>query len=332
MSGPTQRLIQTNGIHLNVAEAGKGPPVLLCHGFPEGWYSWRHQIKALSEAGFHAIAPDMRGYGKSDRPEPIDQYSIFHMIGDLVGLLDALETPSAVIVGHDWGAGIAWQAARLRPDRFRAAVILSVPFRPRGPAHPTSLMPQTADAQFYQLYFQEPGVAEAEFERDPHHTMRAMLYGGSGEGVAAIRAMMASSGRASSGVGMVSRKDGLLPPGVTIPLPSWLSEADLDEYADEFKRSGFRGPLNYYRNVDRNWELMGAFEGVKVTVPTLYIAGDHDMVTAFPGAAEHIANMKQSVPLLRDTIMLPGCGHWTQQERPNEVNTAMLEFLRSLPK
>ena len=329
MRKPIERIVKTNGISLNVVEQGQGPLVLLCHGFPESWYSWRHQINALAEAGFHVAAPDMRGYGKSDRPETIDQYTIFHLVGDLVGLLDGLEAPTAVIIGHYWGAGIAWQAARLRPDRFRAIVSLSVPFRPRSPARPTSLMPQTADAQFYQLYFQEPGVAEAEFEKDPRLTLRAMLYGGSGEGVAAIRAVAANTGR-TRGVGMVPRAGGWLPASAP-PLPSWLSEADLDVYAEEFARCGFRGPLNYYRNIDRNWELMAAFDGTKVTVPALYIAGDHDMVVAFPGTAEQIANMKQVVPLLRDIQMLPGCGHWTQQERPAEVNAAIIEFLRSLP-
>jgi epoxide hydrolase A/B len=331
MNNLVQRIIKTNGISLNIAEQGEGPLVLLCHGFPEGWYSWRHQIEVLATAGFHVVAPDMRGYGKSDRPEAIDQYTILHLIGDLVGLLDALEAPNAVIVGHDWGATIAWAAARLRPDRFRAAAILSVPIRPRPPAPPTSLMPQTADAVFYQLYFQEPGVAEAEMDKDPQLALRAAFFSLSGEGVAAIRAMAASHGK-SPGVGMVPRTGGLVPSGVTIPLPSWLSEADLDVYAAEFKRSGFRGPLNYYRNIDRNWELMAAFEGTKVTVPALYIAGDQDMVVAFPGAAEHIANMKQSVPLLSDIQMLPGCGHWTQQERPAEVSAAIIEFLRSLQK
>jgi pimeloyl-ACP methyl ester carboxylesterase len=331
MSQPTQRMIKTNGISLNVAELGEGPLVLLCHGFPESWYSWRHQLDALAAAGFHAVAPDMRGYGKSDRPEAIDQYTIFHLVGDLVGLLDALEAPTAVIVGHDWGATIAWHAARLRPDRFRAAAILSVPFRPRSPARPTSVMPQTADAQFYQLYFQEPGVAEAEFEKDPRATLAAMLYGGSGEGTAAIRARAAQSGAPSAGVGMVSRSAGMLPNG-PVPLPSWLSAADLDFYGAEFARSGFRGPLNYYRNIDRNWELTAAFEGVKVVVPSLFIAGDHDLVIAFPGAADHLANMKQWVPQLRDIKMLPGCGHWTQQERPQEVNAAMIEFLRRLAR
>jgi pimeloyl-ACP methyl ester carboxylesterase len=316
VSEAAQRLIETNGIHLNIAEQGQGPLVLFCHGFPESWYSWRHQISALAAAGFHAVAPDMRGYGKSDRPEAIDQYTMFHLIGDLVGLLDVLQAPTAIIVGHDWGASIAWHAARLRPDRFRAVACLSVPYRPRGPAPPTSVMPRTTEAQFYQLYFQEPGVAEAELERDPRMTVRSMLYGASGEGAAAFRAAAASGG-ATPNVGMVPRGGGMLPaPGTPMPLPGWLNEADIDFYADEFRRSGFRGPLNYYRNVDRNWELLAAFADVKVTVPALYVAGDHDMVLAAPGIAEYLKNLKQFVPELRGIQMLPGCGHWTQQERP----------------
>jgi pimeloyl-ACP methyl ester carboxylesterase len=331
MSKPTERIIKTNDISLNVVEQGHGPLVLLCHGFPESWYSWRHQIGALAAAGFHAVAPDMRGYGKSDRPEAIDQYTIFHLVGDVVSLLDAFGTPSAFVVGHDWGATIAWQAARLRPDRFRGVVNLSVPYRPRAPARPTTLMPQTADAQFYQLYFQEPGVAEAELEKDPRFSLRTMLYGSSGEGAAAFRALVAS-GRTAPSVGMVPRGSGLLrgivePP----PLPTWLSDADIAFYAGEFERSGFRGPLNYYRNVDRNWELMAPFADVRVSVPALYIAGNDDMVLAAPGTAEHLANLRQFVPALRDIRMLPGCGHWTQQERPAEVNAAIIEFLRSLP-
>jgi pimeloyl-ACP methyl ester carboxylesterase len=333
MSDPTQRMIETNGIRLNIAEQGEGPPVLLCHGFPESWYSWRHQIDALAAAGFRAIAPDMRGYGKSDAPQAIDQYTIFHLVGDLVGLLDALEIPSAVIVGHDWGATIAWQAARLRPDRFRAVACLSVPYRPRGPARPTSVMPRTAEAQFYQLYFQEPGVAEAELERDPRATVLNMLYGASGEGIAA-RAAAAASGNASAaaGIGMVPHGGGMLrSSGAPVPLPAWLSKADIDFYAGEFSRSGFRGPLNYYRNVDCNWELMAAFTGALVTVPALYVAGDRDMVVSFPGTDQLLANFKNFVPALRGIKMLPGCGHWTQQERPDEVNAAIIDFVRGLP-
>ena len=330
MSETTQRMIESNGIRLNIAEQGKGPLVLLCHGFPESWYSWRHQIGALATAGFRAVAPDMRGYGKSDAPEAIDQYTIFHLVGDLVGLLDALEAPTAVIVGHDWGANIAWQRARLRPHRFRAVVALSVPFRPRGPVRPTSVMPRTADAQFYMLYFQNPGVAEAELERDPRATVRNMLYGASGDGAAA-RAAAASRGAAPS-IGMVPRGGGMMQgPGAPATLPAWLSEADIDFYAGEFKRSGFRGGLNYYRNIDRNWELTAAFADVKVTVPALYVAGDRDLVVAAPGTAEHLANLKQFVPALRNIQMLPGCGHWTQQERPGEVSAAIIDFVRGLP-
>src|ERR1700737_3616211 len=258
MSKPTERIIRANGISLNVVEQGNGPLVLLCHGFPESWYSWRHQLDALAAAGFRAVAPDMRGYGKSDAPHAIDQYTIFHLVGDLVGLLDALEASTAVIVGHDWGANVAWQAARLRPDRFRAVAALSVPYRPRSEAPPTSVMPRTAAAQFYQLYFQEPGVAEAELEHDPRITVRNMLYGGAAGGAAAIRAAAASGGAAPS-IGMVPHGGGFLRgAGAPAMLPAWLSEADIDFYAGEFKRSGFRGPLNYYRNVDRNWELMAA--------------------------------------------------------------------------
>jgi len=331
MSKPTERIIKTNGISLHVVEQGEGPLVLLCHGFPECSSSWRHHIEALAAAGCHAVALDMRGYGKSDRPEAIDQYTIFHLIGDLVGLLDALEAPTAVIVGHDWGAYIAWQAARLRPDRFRAVASLSVPLRPRGPARPTSVMPQTAEAQFYQLYFQQPGVAEAAMERDPRVTVLSSLYGASGEGAAAFRAA-AARGEKTGTPGMVPRS-GNWPQERALPpkLPAWLTDADIDFYAGEFRRTGFRGPLNYYRNLDRNWELMAAFADVTLKVPALFIAGDHDMVMAAPpGLDQHLANLRQFVTTLRDVRILPGCGHWTQQERAAEVNTAMIDFLREL--
>jgi pimeloyl-ACP methyl ester carboxylesterase len=321
MSEATQRMIETNGIRLNIAEQGKGPLVLLCHGFPESWYSWRHQLGALAAAGFHAVAPDMRGYGKSDRPEAIDQYTIFHLVGDMVGLLDALGAPSAVIVGHDWGATVAWHAALLRPDRFRAVVGLSVPFRPRSNVVPTSAMPRTADARFYPLYFQEAGVAEAELERDPRASVRNMLYGASGD-----------APRGGPDIGMVPQGGGFLRgPGAPATLPAWLGERDVDVYAGEFKRAGFRGALNWYRNIDRNWQLMAPFADARVTIPALYIAGDRDMVVAFPGMDQLLANLKRLVPGLRGTLMLPGCGHWTQQERPGEVNAAILDFLRNLP-
>ena len=324
---PTHRTVATNGIRMHLTEAGTGPLVLLCHGFPELGYSWRHQLPALAEAGFRAVAPDMRGYGRTDRPEEIDQYTLLHLVGDVVGFLDALGAEQAVIAGHDWGAPVAWHAALMRPDRFRGVIGLSVPYRPRGPVRPTTVMPQTEDAVFYQLYFQTPGVAEAEFEQDVRHAIRSMLYSISGDA-------SAREGGVTSivAVGMVRRKGGFLD-GMANPaaLPSWLSEADVNFYAGEFARTGFRGGLNWYRNIDRNWELLAPFAGASVMVPALYIAGDRDPVVRFPGMDQLIPNLSRFVPQLRGTMMLPGCGHWTQQERAAEVNAAMIDFLRGLP-
>jgi pimeloyl-ACP methyl ester carboxylesterase len=309
---------------MHIAEQGSGPVVVLCHGFPESWYSWRHQLRALAEAGFHAVAPDMRGYGQTDRPQEIEKYTLFHLVGDMVGLLDALGAEQAVIAGHDWGAPVAWHAALMRPDRFRGVIGLSVPYRPRGLVPPTTVMPQRDDALFYQLYFQAPGVAEAELERDAKRTIRTILYSASGD------APRRDSG-AGDGVGMVPRQGGFLTRMVTPDtLPPWLTEADIDAYAGEFVRAGFRGGLNWYRNIDRNWELLAPFAGAHVTIPALYVAGDRDLVVAFRGADQFIANLATVVPRLRRTIMLPGCGHWTQQERSSEVSAAMIDFLRSL--
>jgi pimeloyl-ACP methyl ester carboxylesterase len=322
MNEVTHRMVETNGIRLHLAEQGAGPLVVLCHGFPESWYSWRHQLAALAAAGFHAVAPDMRGYGQSDRPEEIDRYTLFHLVGDMVGVLDALKAEQAVIVGHDWGAPVAWWSALLRPDRFRAVIGLSVPYLPRGRVRPTSVMPQNADAVFYQLYFQAPGEAEAEYERDVGLTLRRLLYSASGD---------APPREAGVDVGMVPRGGGAIARMKSpATLPAWLSEADLAFYTDEFARTGFRGGLNWYRNIDRNWELAGAFAGARVTVPALYIVGDRDLVVAFRGVNELIANLPTFVPGLRGTVMLKGCGHWTQQERVADVNAAILEFLQHL--
>jgi epoxide hydrolase A/B len=325
MTEIAHRTVETNGIRMHVAEAGTGPLVVLCHGFPESWYSWRHQLAALAGAGYHAVAPDMRGYGQTDRPDQIESYTLLHLIGDMVGLLDALGESQAAIVGHDWGAPVAWWSALLRPDRFRAVIGLSVPYASRGPIRPTTVMPQTDDAMFYQLYFQTPGVAEAELERDPRQTIRRVLYSASGD-----RARAATDAPRGE-VGMVPKEGGFLSRMIDPPaLPPWLTEADVDFYAAEFSRTGFGGGLNWYRNMDRNWELLAAYAGARIQVPALYVAGDRDLVVAFRGMDKLLPNLSRLVPNLRGTLMLPGCGHWTQQERPAEVNAAMLDFLRSL--
>ena len=319
MSEITHRELETNGIRMHVAEQGTGPLVVLCHGFPESWYSWRHQLAALSAAGFHAVAPDMRGYGRTDAPAEIEAYTLCHLVGDMVGLVGALGETSAVIAGHDWGAPVAWHAALMRPDVFRAVIGLSVPYRPRGPVRPTTAMPRTDDTVFYQLYFQTPGVAEAELEQDVRATIRRLAHGGSGDAPA------------RETIAMVPRQGGFLQ-YMTDPetLPPWLTAADVEFYAGELARTGFRGGLNWYRNIDRSWELLAPFAGARVSVPALYVAGDRDLVVRFPGMDQLIPNLSKFVPKLRRTVMLPGCGHWTQQERPREVNDAMLEFLKGV--
>jgi pimeloyl-ACP methyl ester carboxylesterase len=320
------RFIEANGICMNVAEQGNGPLVLLCHGFPETSYSWRHQLASLADAGFHAVAPDMRGYGKTDSPAETDQYTIFHLVGDMVGLLDSLESETAIIVGNDWGTTVAWQAALMRPDRFRGVVALGVPMMGQPPMPPTQLFPQTNDALLYALYFQVPGMAEAEFERDVPTTMRKLLYGASGE---------AGPRQENDGTpnpfGMVSRRDGLLAPLPSpAQLPIWLTETDLDTFATAFAESGFRGGLNYYRNLDRNWKLQSSLNGKTVNIPALYMVGERDVGLSIPGMRELIAAMPGLVPMLKEPIFLPGCGHWAPQERPHQVSTAILDFARSL--
>jgi pimeloyl-ACP methyl ester carboxylesterase len=315
----THRFVETNGLRMHIAEAGQGPLVLLLHGFPECWYSWRHQLHALAEAGYHAVAPDQRGYGQTGGPTEIDRYTQLHLVGDIVGLLDALGAETAVVAGHDWGAPVAWHCALMRPDRFRAVIGLSVPYTPRGPVEPLSAMRAMAgDNFFYILYFQEPGVAEAELERDVRATIRRLLYSASGDPPPEHR-WRAALPRTAKFLDATTDPE---------TLPAWLTEEDIDVYAHAFARTGFRGPLNWYRNFTRTWELMAPFHGAKVRVPALFIVGERDGVRSFTQAA--IDALPQTVPLLRRTIVLPGCGHWTQQERPAEVTAAMLDFLREL--
>jgi len=319
MSEPSHHFVETNGIRMHYVEAGKGPLVVLCHGFPESWYSWRYQISALAEAGFRVVAPDQRGYGQTDRPQAVDAYSLFHLAGDIVGLVNALKERTAAIVGHDWGAPAAWSSAQLRPDLFRAVGLLSVPYIPRGPVRPGAIVKAIfGDKVFYQEYFQEEGKAERELERDVRATMLATFYSLSGDAAPNERWRYA-----------FGRGQGFLD-SVTVPrrLPPWLSEADLDFFAGEFKRTGFRGGLNWYRNIDRMWELTGFLDGARLAQPTLFVAGDKDAVIEF--YADAYQALEANAPNLAGKVLLPGAGHWVQQERPAEVNRLLIDFLRSV--
>jgi pimeloyl-ACP methyl ester carboxylesterase len=318
MTEIAHRIVKTNGINMHIAEAGEGPLVLLIHGFPESWYSWRHQLPALADAGFHAVAPDVRGYGRTDAPGPIEAYSMKNMTADYVGLLDALGEETAVIVGHDWGAPMAWNSAVLYPDRYRAVVGMSVPYTQRPPLPPTQLFKQMfGDNFFYILYFQEPGKAEAELEANVRRSMRLFLYTASGDVDADANFWQ-------------KPKDAKFLDGMPEPkqLPPWLTEADLDYFTGEFQRTGFSGGLNRYRNMDRDWEELPQLAGAKVKQPALFIAGDKDGVIAMNPAG--IEMMKQSCDDLRKVVLLPGAGHWTQQERPAEVNAELIAFLKGL--
>ncbi len=310
----THHFAETNGIRMHYVEAGKGPLVVLCHGFPESWYSWRHQIVALADKGYRVVAPDQRGYGQTDRPHDIAAYTTLHLAGDIVGLVQALGETSAVIIGHDWGAPVAWTCAQLRPDIFRAVALLSVPYMPRLPISPLKALGAAfAPKIFYMQYFQDEGVAERELERDVRTSMLAILYSASGDAGSTVW------GALDPGQGFLS--------GTTTPknLPSWLTEADLDFFVGEFKRTGFRGGLNWYRNIDRQWELTGFLDGAKITQPSIFIAGEKDGVVVFSAGA--LATLEQTMPKLQEKMLLPGAGHWVQQERPKDVNEALLRFL-----
>lgn len=309
----TRRDIDANGIRIHLVEAGEGPAVLLCHGFPESAHSWRHQLKALAEAGYRAIAPDMRGYGGTDAPEAIEAYSQLQLVGDMVGLLDALQLPRAAIAGHDWGAPVAWNAALMRPDRFPAVIGLSVPYVPRGGASAPAILRHRGRHRFYQLYFQEPGVAEAECERDLQTTFRRTLWAWSGGPDTYWNGDVGPDGFIAS----------LSEPPV---LPGWFDQADIDAYAEAFSRNGFRGPLNWYRNMDRDWALLAPFHMARVRVPALFLVGERDPVRGMLGSA--IEALPLTVPDLKASIAIPGVGHWVQQEAPEAVNAAMLDFLR----
>ena len=315
------QMIDTNGVRLRVAVAGPedGQLVLLVHGFPESWYSWRHQIRALSEAGYRVAALDVRGYGGSDRPEAIDAYSMQQLAGDNAGIKDALSPDRpAIVIGHDWGAPIAWNTALLHPDRFKAVAGLSVPYSPPGAVAAIDLFKKLFTERglfFYQVYFQDEGIAEAELEADPAETIRKFYW--------------AISGDAPEGTWPKDKQHGdtLLYRLPEPPMPlAWLTEQDVDYYASQFRASGFRGPLNRYRNHHRDHAFLSALDDKRIHQPSLFIGGTRDLVLKmFRG--DVVEAMKPHLTNLQGSHLLEGCGHWTQQERADEVNAILLDWL-----
>jgi len=289
-----------NGITLSVRIAGEedGPTVVLCHGFPELGHSWRHQVPALVAAGYRVVVPDLRGYGGSSRPAEVEAYDIVTLAGDMVGLLDALGAEDAVFVGHDWGATVVWGVALLHPERVRAVAGLSVPPMRRAPAPPVSILRRRLGDEFYIAWFQEPGVADAALARD-------------------VRRTIASPKPPSPSWAE--------PAAEPTPCPAWMTEDDLDHYISTFERTGFTGPLNYYRNIDRNWELTERF-GDRIDRPSMFLVGERDPVGRFM-ATDHLSDLLTD---LRANVVVDGAGHWVQQERPEEVNAALLGFLREV--
>jgi pimeloyl-ACP methyl ester carboxylesterase len=294
-----ERRLELSGIELHVVDEGTGPLVVLCHGFPELAFSWRHQIPVLAREGYHVVAPDMRGFGESSRPLEADAYDVVSLCGDMTALLDALGEDSAIFVGHDWGGSLVWSLAVLEPTRVRAVAGLSVPFVPRAPAAPIPIMRRHLGEDFYIVWFQEPGLADEALARDVRRTLTT-----SRQWTAAW-----------------AQEDSSVP-----KLAPWLSEEELAVYVRAFERTGFTGGLNWYRNIDRNWELTEAVADRHVVQPAFFLTGELDPVRRFMPAAA----MQGWVEDLRADMVVPGAGHWVQQQAPDAVNDALLEFLASV--
>ena len=321
---PTLRFVQSNGIRMRVAEMGKGPLVILLHGFPESWYSWRHQLPALAKAGYHVVAPDLRGYGKSDKPAAVEDYDIHKLTADIVGLIDAFGEKTAILIGHDWGAAIAWNSLLLHPERYTALVAMSVPYSGRSKSSPTATLKKAqGDNFYYTLYFQEPGVAEKELDADPRGFLSRLYLSPDSP-----REPPAITDRKRVAGGWIPRM------GASKGLPDWLTQKELDYYVAEFTEAGFRGGINFYRNSERNWETTPQLAGAKITVPVRFIAGARDGVIrrGGEGTAEELTQRMSGVATdLRGVVLIPEAGHWVQQEKPQETNAAIIEFLKGLP-
>lgn len=316
------RLVKTDGLTQQVLEAGEGPLVLLIHGFPELGVSWRAQVAALAEAGYHAVAPDMRGYGGTDKPGEVQAYSILNLVGDMVDLVRALGESECVVVGHDWGAPVAWHCALMRPDMFHAVAGLSVPFQPRRPGGPptpamAAISKRAGLGDLYISRFQAPD-AHDPFDADPATALRKMFWAYDG----ATETARQSTGFLTPGVDLL---DSISDEAV---LPPWLSEAHFAEYVDAFTTGGFRGPVDWYRCLDLNWSLTAFLQDARIRQPSLFVVGEKDPVRHYAGP--HEAGLKDWLTDLRGQHVLPGAGHWLQQERPDEVNGLLLAFLRGL--
>ena len=307
----SSRMISANGIEICLAEQGFGPLVLLCHGWPELSHSWRHQLPAIAAAGFHVVAPNMRGFGCTSAPESVESYSIFDLVGDMVALVAALGETKAIIIGHDWGAPVAWHAALFRPDIFTAVGGLSVAPPWRGRERPMEALAKSGTTNFYWQYFQKPGVAEAEFERNVEYSMRAIAFG----------------------VNSLYLKDGfgfLGDPSIEHRLPRWISAEDHAYVVETYKQTGFRGGLNWYRNIDRNWDLTAPWQDAQIHQPSIFIAGAKDAVVTSILGGKRVTEMHRVLPNLKRKLIIEGAGHWIQQERPDEVNAALVEFLNGV--
>ena len=316
------QMLDSNGIRLRTVVEGQGPLCVLVHGWPESWYSWRHQIDPLIAAGYRVAVPDVRGYGGSDKPAALEAYDMVSLTDDVVGLIDALGERQAILIGHDWGAPIVWTTAVRYPQRVRAVVGMSVPHLGRGDRPVIDVLREINKGRFfYQVYFQQPGVAEKELEADVAATIRKVYYSASGDISSAQRGLGGNKGPDANLL------DGLPDPK---PLPAWLTEEDVAYYAEQFRHSGFAGPLNRYRNQERDHAMLPELSERKVEQPALFIAGERDPVLNFVPGVKLSDLMDPWYTDLRGKVLVPEAGHWVQQERPAAVNQALLSFLRSL--
>lgn len=323
---PAFRTIHSNGVKLRAAVQGQGPLIVMVHGFPESWYSWRHQMAPFSAAGFTACAIDVRGYGGSDKPQAIDAYAMKEMTADIAGVIDALSPGEpAVLMGHDWGAPIVWHTAVLHPAKVRAVAGLSVPYFDLPPAPLNRIFKAMYTDQgkfFYMAYFQEEGVAEAEFEADVRGALRRLYFASSANSDGRWGALHKAAGD--------PMLQGLTDPD---PFPAWLTSADIDYYVGEFERSGFRGPINRYRNFERDWALMSAVQDRVIRQPSLFVAGSQDMVLKMFGDGDIAgieARMREIMCDLRGVHIIPEVGHWTQQENPEATTRILIDWLATL--